>query len=50
MAKVGAGFVGILTIFLVIYNINICASNPSDESKCVKSNEQRETTKYNLNM
>lgn len=33
MAKVGARSIGILTIFLIIYNLNICASNPLDESK-----------------
>lgn len=34
MAKFGAGFVGILTLFLVVYNLSICATNPIDESKC----------------
>ena len=33
MAKVGARSIGILAIFLIIYNINICATNPIDESK-----------------
>lgn len=34
MAKFGAGFVGILTLFLVVYNLSICATNPIEESKC----------------
>ncbi|XP_073828163.1 plexin domain containing lethal (1) G0289 isoform X2 [Musca autumnalis] len=33
MAKFGgAGFVGIFTLFLVIYSTNLCASNPIDEN------------------
>ncbi|XP_075157780.1 plexin domain containing lethal (1) G0289 isoform X2 [Haematobia irritans] len=32
MAKVGAGFVGILTIFLVVQNLDICATNPIEEN------------------
>ncbi|XP_058978983.1 plexin domain-containing protein 1 isoform X2 [Musca domestica] len=32
MAKFGAGFVGIFTLFLVIYSINLCATNPIEEN------------------
>uniref|UniRef100_A0A1I8PSQ6 PSI domain-containing protein n=1 Tax=Stomoxys calcitrans TaxID=35570 RepID=A0A1I8PSQ6_STOCA len=32
MAKVGAGFVGILTFCLVINNLSICATNPIEEN------------------
>ncbi|KAI8121608.1 Plexin domain-containing protein 2 [Lucilia cuprina] len=32
MAKVGARSIGILTVFLIIYNINLCATNPQYEN------------------
>ncbi|KAM7346509.1 plexin domain containing lethal (1) G0289 isoform 2-T2 [Cochliomyia hominivorax] len=32
MAKVGARSIGFLTIFLIIYNLNICATNPQSEN------------------